>query len=36
MGRVFGPNLEYPWTLDQKEETYLNNVADQLLKHRDR
>ncbi|MDN6081411.1 MAG: S41 family peptidase, partial [Leuconostoc sp.] len=35
-GQGIRPNLEYPWALDQKEETYLNNVADQLLKHRDR
>lgn len=33
-GQGIRPNLDYPWTLDMKEETYLNNVADQLLKHR--
>ena len=35
-GQGIRPNLDYPWALDMKEETYLNNVADQLLKHRDR
>ena len=33
-GQGIRPNLDYPWALDMKEETYLNNVADQLLKHR--
>lgn len=33
-GQGIRPNLEYPWALDQKEETYLNNVAELLLKHR--
>ncbi|MFW2076196.1 S41 family peptidase [Acinetobacter sp. ULE_I010] len=33
-GQGIRPNLDYPWALDIKEETYLNNVADQLLKHR--
>lgn len=33
-GQGIRPNLEYAWTLDQKEDTYLNNVAELLLKHR--
>ena len=33
-GQGIRPNLDYPWALDMKEETYLNNAADQLLKHR--
>ena len=33
-GQGIRPNLDYPWALDMKEETYLNNAADKLLKHR--
>ena len=29
------PNQEYPWHLEMKEDTYLNNVSELLLKHRD-
>ncbi|RKG40519.1 S41 family peptidase [Acinetobacter rongchengensis] len=33
-GQGIRPDLDLPWTTDLKEENYLNNVADQLLKHR--
>lgn len=33
-GQGIRPDLDLPWTIDLKEETYLNNVSDQLLKHR--
>ena len=33
-GQGIRPNLELPWALEQKEEAYLNAVADQLLKSR--
>lgn len=33
-GQGIRPNLELPWLPDQKDEVYLNNVAEQLLKHR--
>ena len=33
-GQGIRPDLELPWTIDLKEESYLNNVSDQLLKHR--
>lgn len=29
------PNQEYPWSLEMKEDNYLNNVSELLLKHRD-
>ena len=33
-GQGIRPNQEYPWPLEMKEETYLNNVSDQLLRHK--
>lgn len=33
-GQGIRPDLDLPWTIDLKEENYLNNVSDQLLKHR--
>ncbi|WP_296281524.1 S41 family peptidase [uncultured Acinetobacter sp.] len=33
-GQGIRPDLELPWAIDLKEESYLNNVSDQLLKHR--
>ncbi|MEF9994825.1 MAG: S41 family peptidase [Acinetobacter sp.] len=33
-GQGIRPDLDLPWTIDLKEESYLNNVSDQLLKHR--
>ena len=32
-GQGIRPNQDYPWPLEMKEDTYLNNVAEQLLKH---
>lgn len=33
-GKGIQPNQEYPWPVDMKEENYLTNVAEILLKHR--
>ena len=33
-GQGIRPNQEYVWPLDMKEDTYLNNVAEMLLKHK--
>lgn len=33
-GQGIRPNQEYPWPLEMKEDTYLNNIAEQLLKHK--
>lgn len=32
-GQGIRPNQDYPWPLEMKEDSYLNNVAEQLLKH---
>jgi len=32
-GTGIAPNQEYTWSLDMKEDTYLNNVSELLLKH---
>ena len=32
-GQGIRPNQDYPWPLEMKEDTYLNNVAEQLIKH---
>ncbi|OTG67241.1 S41 family peptidase [Acinetobacter silvestris] len=34
-GQGIRPNQEYPWPLEMKEETYLNNVTELLLKHKE-
>ena len=31
-GQGITPNIQYPWPVEMREETYLNHVADQLLK----
>ena len=33
-GQGIRPNQEYAWPLDMKEDTYLNNVAEMLIKHK--
>ncbi len=33
-GQGIRPNQEYVWPLDMKEETYINNAADLLLRHK--
>ena len=33
-GQGIRPNQEYAWPVDMKEDTYLNNVAEMLLKHK--
>ena len=33
-GQGIRPDQEYPWPLEMKEETYINNVSDQLLRHK--
>lgn len=33
-GQGIRPNQEYPWPLEMKEDSYLNNIAEQLLKHK--
>lgn len=33
-GKGIQPNLEYPWPLEMKEDSYIQHVADQLLKSR--
>lgn len=33
-GSGIAPNQEYVWPLEMKEDTYLNNVSELLLKHR--
>ncbi|AMW77613.1 peptidase S41 [Acinetobacter sp. TGL-Y2] len=33
-GKGIQPNFEYPWPLEMKEDTYIQHVADQLLKSR--
>lgn len=33
-GKGIQPHIEYPWPLEMKEETYLQHVAEQLLKSR--
>lgn len=33
-GLGIAPNQDYPWGLEMKEDTYLNNVSELLLKHR--
>lgn len=33
-GQGIRPNQEYPWPLEMKEDSYLNNIAEQLLRHK--